>query len=133
MNHRVVGSVATENHSSMGSDATDSRGIAMAISAELQSQIDQVDDLMRALKETKSKEEKDIESLLKTTPAGDLRDMLTERLAEIQQNSSMDVDEAIERVAEIGLSPATIVRLGLSKWKNQTKYNAQKDDSEDDE
>lgn len=105
----------------------------MAISAELQSQIDQVDDLMRALKETKSKEEKDIESLLKTTPAGDLRDMLTERLAEIQQNSSMDVDEAIERVAEIGLSPATIVRLGLSKWKNQTKYNAQKDDSEDDE
>lgn len=89
----------------------------------LQDQIVKVDKIMVGLKETVSAEEKQVVGLLANTPAGQLRELLTKRLQVIQSQGSMDQGEAIKAIETAGLTVVAILRMGLSKWRNQNKWS----------
>lgn len=93
---------------------------------ELREQLLAALDLIDKMSSEKSPEEKKIESLLNVTTDDSVRQVLQSRLDSMRQDESMDLEDAIEEVANIGLIPIHVLQQGLSKHVNSKTHSALK-------
>jgi len=90
-------------------------------------------ELIDKMSTDKSPEQKKVEALLSSTTDAELRNLLEQRLQQMQSDGSMDIEEAIDEIQSLSLDPVSILQKGLSKDVNSRAYaaiKAQEDASE---
>lgn len=87
-------------------------------------QMERLESLANALVEGETAEEKRIQSLINATTDESLRSTLQSRLEEIRSEASIDTDEVINQLDDMGISHAAALRHGITKIRQQIKWRA---------
>ena len=82
---------------------------------------EEVKHLVRSLETGKSKEAKNIESVIKVTEDETFKAILREKLNALDQ-PDMSIERAIREIEGLGYSERYILKLGLSKLGNQLQW-----------
>lgn len=101
------------------------------LTSEEVNQVEELEKLANALQEGESPEEKRIKSLVSATTDEGLKATLQERLDEIQSETSVDVEDVIDRLENMGISHASALRHGITKIRQQIKWRAKNRENRD--
>lgn len=85
-------------------------------------------DLADAMQTEKSAEQKALEAALSKTDDKAIQDVLKERIEQLESNASVDVEQALDTLSDLGTNPIDIIRSGvLKKVANLCTWNTDKE------
>lgn len=99
-----------------------SERIAAVTDADLREQLEGLETLRKSLSSGKSAEAKSLEKAIEQSASDEVREVLQNRLKEIESEADVSLEDVVSSVEGLGLSPIKLIEMGASKWVNQKLY-----------